>query len=42
MEVPTSLTEKQRQLLQELGDEMGTDTHPQQQSFLDKLRGLFD
>jgi hypothetical protein len=29
-------------LLEALAREMGADTHPQQQSFLDKLRGLFD
>jgi molecular chaperone DnaJ len=42
VEVPAELTPRQRELLEELAKEMGADTHPQQQSFLDKLRGLFD
>ena len=42
VEVPAELTERQRELLEELAREMGADTHPQQQSFLDKLRGLFE
>jgi molecular chaperone DnaJ len=41
VEVPARLTTRQRELLEELALEMGADTHPQQQSFLDKLRGLF-
>jgi molecular chaperone DnaJ len=41
VEVPARLTERQRELLEALAREMGADTHPQQQSFLDKLRGLF-
>ena len=42
VEVPARLTERQRELLEALAREMGADTHPQQQSFLAKLRGLFD
>ena len=42
VEVPSRLTERQRELLEALAREMGADTHPQQQSFLAKLRGLFD
>ncbi|MEY4582772.1 MAG: hypothetical protein RL701_7475 [Pseudomonadota bacterium] len=42
VEVPEKLTPRQRELLQELAKEMGADTHPQQQGFLNKLRSLFD
>lgn len=42
VEVPEKLTRKQRQLMEELAQEMGVDTHPQQASFLEKLKGLFD
>ncbi len=42
VEVPAKLTVRQRELLEALAQEMGAETHPQQQSFLDKLRGLFD
>jgi molecular chaperone DnaJ len=42
VEVPAKLTVRQRELLEELAQEMGAETHPQQQTFLDKLRGLFD
>ena len=42
VEVPARLTTRQRELLEELAREMGEDTHPQQQGFLDKLRSLFD
>jgi molecular chaperone DnaJ len=41
VEVPAQLTERQRELLEALAAEMGAETHPQQQTFLDKLRGLF-
>ena len=34
---PVKLTDRQRELLEALSREMGADTHPQQQSFLDKL-----
>jgi molecular chaperone DnaJ len=42
VEVPAQLTVRQRELLEDLSKEMGEGTHPQQQTFLDKLRGLFD
>jgi molecular chaperone DnaJ len=42
VEVPEKLTRKQRRLLEELAQEMGVDTHPQQQGFLDKLKTLFE
>lgn len=42
VEVPEALNLRQRQLLQELAAEMGSETHPQQRTFLDKLKGLFD
>ena len=31
-----------RKLLEELAEEMGIETHPQQSSFLEKLKALFD
>lgn len=42
VEVPEKVNRKQRRLLEELAEEMGVDTHPQQQGFLDKLKSLFD
>ncbi len=42
VEVPQQITRKQRKLIAELADEIGSDTHPQQASFLRKLRGLFE
>jgi molecular chaperone DnaJ len=41
IEVPTSLTDRQRQLLEELSRELGEEVQPQQKSFVDKLRELF-
>lgn len=41
VEVPEKISRKQRKLIEDLAQEMGTDTHPQQQSFLEKLRALF-
>lgn len=41
VEVPEQLTHRQRELLRELNDEMDSDSHPQQRSFLEKLKGLF-
>ena len=41
VEVPTDLTARQRQLLEELGRELGEDVQPQRQTFLEKLRDLF-
>lgn len=42
VEVPEALNGRQRQLLEDLAAEMGSETHPQQKTFLDKLKGLFD
>jgi molecular chaperone DnaJ len=42
VEVPEKVSKKQRRLLEELAEEMDTETHPQQKSFLDKLRSLFE
>ncbi|MEM9071655.1 MAG: molecular chaperone DnaJ [Myxococcota bacterium] len=42
IEVPEKITREQRRLIEALADEMGTETHPQRASFLDKLKGLFD
>jgi molecular chaperone DnaJ len=41
IEVPTQLTERQRQIMEELARELGEDVQPQRSSFLDKLRDLF-
>jgi molecular chaperone DnaJ len=41
IEVPTQLTSRQRQLLEELAKELGEDVQPQRRTFLDKLRELF-
>ncbi|MGB8329400.1 MAG: molecular chaperone DnaJ [Polyangiales bacterium] len=42
VEVPQEVTRRQRKLITELAEEIGDDSHPQQASFLKKLRGLFD
>jgi len=42
VEVPQEVSRRQRKLITELAQEIGDDTHPQQASFLKKLRGLFD
>ena len=42
VEVPGKITRKQRRLIEELAAELGVDTHPQQASFLDKLKALFE
>lgn len=42
VEVPTHVTKRQKKLIEELAQEMGADTHPQQKSFLDKLKALFE
>jgi molecular chaperone DnaJ len=42
LEVPTELTEEQRNLVEQLAQSMGEDTHPQRRTFLDKLKSLFD
>jgi molecular chaperone DnaJ len=43
IEVPTQLTDRQRELLEALAKERGESVHPQhQKSFVDKLRDLFE
>jgi molecular chaperone DnaJ len=42
VEVPEKISGRQRKLIEELANEFGEDVHPQQKSFLDKLRGLFE
>jgi molecular chaperone DnaJ len=42
IEVPTQLTARQRQLLEALAEELGQDVQPQQKSFMEKLRELFE
>ena len=42
MEVPTELSERARELISELGQEFGEQIRPQQRSFVDKLRRLFE
>ncbi|MGC4090325.1 MAG: molecular chaperone DnaJ [Polyangiaceae bacterium] len=41
IEVPSALSERGRQLLIELGHELGDDVQPQEASFMEKLKGLF-
>ncbi len=41
VEVPTSLTERQRGLLEELAKELGEDVLPQRKTFVEKLKELF-
>ena len=42
IEVPTQLTDRQRQLLEDLARELGEEVQPQQRSFMEKLRDLFE
>lgn len=42
VEVPREVSRRQRKLIVELGQEIGDEGHPQQASFLSKLRGLFE
>jgi molecular chaperone DnaJ len=42
VEVPQEVSRRQRKLITELAEEIGDNSHPQQASFLRKLRGLFD
>lgn len=42
VEVPENISKKQRRLIEELAAEFGEDVHPQQRTFLEKLRGLFE
>jgi molecular chaperone DnaJ len=41
VEVPTTLTDRQRQLIEELAKELGEGVLPQQRTFMEKLRALF-
>jgi len=41
IEVPTSLSPRGRQLLEELAKELGEDVQPQRKTFMEKLRDLF-
>lgn len=42
VEVPTKLSARQRELLEEFAKESGTDVSPAAKGFMDKLRDLFD
>ena len=42
VEVPQEISRRQRKLINELAQEIGDESHPQQASFIKKLRGLFD
>ena len=42
VEVPQEISRRQRKLINELAQEIGDVSHPQQASFIKKLRGLFD
>lgn len=41
IEVPTQLTDKQRELIETLAKELGESVQPQQQTFMEKLKALF-
>ena len=41
LEVPERLTERQKQLLEELARELGEDVMPQRRTFMEKLKDLF-
>ena len=41
VEIPTKLTERAKELIEELGGELGEDVQPQQRTFVEKLKGLF-
>jgi molecular chaperone DnaJ len=42
VEVPEKVSKRQRKLIADLAAEMGEEVHPQQKSFLDKLKSLFE
>jgi molecular chaperone DnaJ len=42
VEIPEKINRKQRKLIEELASELGIETHPQQSSFLAKLKALFE
>lgn len=41
LEVPTHLSDRARELIEELGAELGEDVQPQQRTFVEKLKSLF-
>jgi molecular chaperone DnaJ len=41
VEVPTQLNERARELIEQLGHELGEDVQPQQKTFVEKLKSLF-
>jgi len=41
IEVPTKLTDRQREIIAELARELDETVQPQQKSFMEKLRELF-
>jgi molecular chaperone DnaJ len=41
VEVPTHLSDRAKELIEELGREMGEDVQPQQKTFVEKLKSLF-
>lgn len=42
VEVPVNLSPRAQRLIEELGHELGEDVQPQQRTFVEKLRNLFD
>lgn len=42
VEIPENITQRQRELLEQLAVEMDSSSHPRQESFLNKLKSLFD
>jgi molecular chaperone DnaJ len=42
IDVPSKLSDRARELIAELSQELGEDLKPQEQSLMDKLRGLFN
>lgn len=42
VEVPERVSARQRELIEALAEEFGEEVHPQQKSFFEKLRGLFE
>jgi molecular chaperone DnaJ len=41
VQVPANLSGRARELIEELGHELGENVQPQEQSFMEKLKGLF-
>ncbi|MFO8071346.1 MAG: molecular chaperone DnaJ [Polyangia bacterium] len=42
IDVPRSLTTRQRELIEKLGEELGTEVHSEQPGFLERLRSFFE